>query len=127
MISVQAAGCAPIVKALAAGANAGVDVPDAHTVASGLRVPKAVGDFIMLDILRKSGGNGSAVSDEELLAAVKEMASAEGIFVAPEGGACLPALKRMIENGAIGKDERVVIFNTGSGLKYLECFGEIVR
>jgi threonine synthase len=127
MISVQAAGCAPIVKAFAAGANAGADIPDAHTVASGLRVPKAVGDFLMLDILRKSGGNGFAVSDEELLAAVKEIASAEGIFVAPEGGACLPALKRMIENGTIGKDERVVIFNTGSGLKYLECFGEVVR
>jgi threonine synthase len=125
MISVQAAGCAPIVKAFATGANAGVDIPDAHTVAAGLRVPKAVGDFIMLDILRKSGGNGAAVSDEELLAAVKEIASAEGIFVAPEGGACLPALKRMFENGAIGKDERVVIFNTGSGLKYLECFREV--
>jgi threonine synthase len=122
MISVQAEGCAPIAKAFAAGANAGVDIPDAHTVASGLRVPKAVGDFIMLDILRKSSGNAFAISDAELLAAVREIASAEGIFAAPEGGACLPALKRMIENGDVDKDERVVIFNTGSGLKYLECF-----
>jgi threonine synthase len=127
MISVQAEGCAPIVKAFAMGASSGVDVKDAHTVASGLRVPKAVGDFIMLDILRKSGGTGSAVSDDELLAAVKEIATAEGIFVAPEGGACLPALKRMIENGAIGSDERVVMFNTGSGLKYLECFGGVAH
>ncbi len=121
MISVQAAGCAPIAKAFASGASVGVEIQDAHTVAAGLRVPKAVGDFIMLDILRKSGGNAFAISDEELLAAVKEISSAEGIFVAPEGGACLPALKRMIASGEISKDERVVIFNTGSGLKYLEA------
>jgi threonine synthase len=122
MISIQAAGCAPIAKAFATGASMGVEIPDAHTVASGLRVPKAVGDFIMLDILRKSGGNAFAISDEELLAAVEEISSAEGIFVAPEGGACLPALKRMIESGEVSRDERVVIFNTGSGLKYLEAF-----
>lgn len=122
MITIQAAGCAPIAKAFAAGASAGVDIPDAHTVASGLRVPKAVGDFIMLDILRKSGGNAFEISDEELLAAVQEISSAEGIFVAPEGGACLPALKRMIESGEVSRDERIVIFNTGSGLKYLEAF-----
>ncbi|MBI3650599.1 MAG: threonine synthase [Acidobacteria bacterium] len=127
MISVQAEGCAPIVKAFAAGANTGVDIPDAHTVASGLRVPKAVGDFIMLDILRQSGGNGFAIPDAELLAAVKEIAAAEGIFVAPEGGACLPALQQMIANNEVDQDERVVIFNTGSGLKYLECFGEVAR
>jgi threonine synthase len=127
MITVQAEGCAPIVKAFAAGASFGVDIPDAHTVASGLRVPKAVGDFIMLDILRTSGGNAFAISDAELLLAVKKIASAEGIFVAPEGGACLPALERMLASGEVEKDERVVIFNTGSGLKYLECFGEVVR
>jgi threonine synthase len=127
MISVQAAGCAPIAKAFATGATAGVDIPDAHTVASGLRVPKAVGDFLMLDILRKSSGNAFEISDTDLLAAVREIASAEGIFAAPEGGACLPALKRMIENGDVGKDERIVIFNTGSGLKYLECFGEFMQ
>jgi threonine synthase len=123
MISVQAEGCAPIAKAFAAGASAGADIPDAHTVASGLRVPKAVGDFIMLDILRKSSGNALAISDADLLTAVGEIAAAEGVFVAPEGGACLPALKRLIENGEVGSDERIVLFNTGSGLKYLECFG----
>jgi len=122
MITVQAEGCAPIVKAFAAGATAGVDVPDAHTVAAGLRVPKAVGDFIMLDILRKSGGTAVSVTDDELIAAVKEIGSAEGIFAAPEGAACLPALKRLLADGDVRMDDRVVIFNTGCGLKYLEAF-----
>jgi threonine synthase len=99
-----------------------VEIPDARTIASGLRVPKAVGDFIMLDIIRASSGNALAIGDSELLQAVGEIAATEGIFVAPEGGACLPALKRLIELGAVGKDERIVLFNTGSGLKYLECF-----
>jgi threonine synthase len=122
MVTVQAEGCAPIVKAFAAGATSGVDVPDAHTVASGLRVPKAVGDFIMLDILRKSGGTAVSVTDEELLAAVKEIGSAEGIFAAPEGAACLPALRQLLATGDVEAGERVVLFNTGSGVKYLEAF-----
>jgi threonine synthase len=122
MVTVQAEGCAPIVRAFAAGANAGADIPDAHTVASGLRVPKAVGDFIMLDILRKSGGAAVSVTDDELLAAVKEMGSAEGIFAAPEGAACLPALKKLLARGEVDRSERVVLFNTGSGVKYLEAF-----
>ncbi|HSE97658.1 MAG TPA: threonine synthase [Blastocatellia bacterium] len=122
MVTVQAEGCAPIVRAFEAGATSGVNIENAHTIASGLRVPKAVGDFIMLEILRKSGGGALAVSDEELLAAVKEIGAAEGIFAAPEGAACLPALKEMLESGAIGRDERVVLFNTGAGVKYLEAF-----
>lgn len=122
MVTVQAEGCAPIVKAFAAGAKSGADVPDAQTVASGLRVPKAIGDFIMLDILRESGGTAVSVTDDELLAAVKEIGSAEGIFAAPEGAACLPALKQLLERGEVSRDERVVLFNTGSGLKYLESF-----
>lgn len=122
MVTVQAEGCAPIVKAFAAGANAGADVPDAHTVASGLRVPKAVGDFIMLDILRKSGGTAVSVTDDELIAAVKEIGSAEGIFAAPEGAACLPALKQLIQRGGVDRNERIVLFNTGAGVKYLEAF-----
>jgi threonine synthase len=122
MVTVQAEGCAPIVKAFAAGANAGADVPDAHTVASGLRVPKAVGDFIMLDILRKSGGTAVSVTDEELIAAVKEIGSAEGIFAAPEGAACLPALKQLLSRGELDRNERIVLFNTGTGVKYLEAF-----
>jgi threonine synthase len=122
MVTVQAEGCAPIVRAFAAGANSGADVPDAHTVASGLRVPKAIGDFIMLDILRKSGGTAVSVTDEELLLAVKEIGSAEGIFAAPEGAACLPALKTLLARGDVAHTDRVVLFNTGSGVKYLEAF-----
>ena len=122
MVTVQAEGCAPIVHAFKSGSQSGAEIADAHTVASGLRVPRAIGDFIMLDILRKSSGNAVAVTDEELLSAIKEIGAAEGIFVAPEGGACLPALKQLIERGEVGRDERVVLFNTGSGLKYLDTF-----
>jgi len=126
MVTVQAEGCAPIVQAFEAGASEGIEVNNAHTIASGLRVPRAVGDFIMLDILRKSGGTAVAVSDEELLGAVKEIGSAEGIFAAPEGAACLPALRQLLSRGDVSRDERVVLFNTGSGVKYLEAFTETV-
>ena len=122
MVTVQAEGCAPIVKAFAAGANSGADILDAHTVASGLRVPKAVGDFIMLDILRKSGGTAVSVTDDELIAAVSEIGSAEGVFAAPEGAACLPALKQLLERGEVDYNDRIVLFNTGTGVKYLEAF-----
>lgn len=122
MVTVQAEGCAPIVQAFHSGATTGADIPDAHTCASGLRVPRAIGDFIMLDILRRSGGSAVAVTDEDLLAAVAEVGAAEGIFAAPEGAACLPALKYLLERGTVSRDERVVLFNTGAGVKYLECF-----
>jgi threonine synthase len=124
MISVQAEGCAPIVRAFQAGATTGADIANASTVASGLRVPRAVGDFIMLDILRKSRGNAVLVSDDELIRAVKDIGSAEGIFAAPEGAACLPALKALLASGDVDPGERVVLFNTGSGLKYLDAFEE---
>ncbi len=124
MVTVQAEGCAPIVRAFAAGANAGADIPDAHTIAAGLRVPRAIGDFIMLDILRTSKGNAISVTDDELIAAVKEIGSSEGIFAAPEGAACLPALKKLIADGEVQRDERVVLFNTGAGVKYLDAFGD---
>jgi threonine synthase len=122
MFSVQASGCAPIVRALEAGQKFAAEFPDAHTLASGLRVPKAVGDFIMLDILRKSGGGGITVEDREMVAATREVGAAEGLFVAPEGAACFVALKKLVAAGEIAKEERVVIFNTGSGIKYLECY-----
>jgi threonine synthase len=122
MVVVQATGCAPIVEAFKTGQNSGADIPNAHTVASGLRVPKAIGDFIMLDILRKSGGTAVSVSDEELVADAREIGATTGIFAAPEGGACLSALRKMLASGDVSKDERVVIFNTGSGIKYLEAF-----
>lgn len=122
MIVVQADGCAPIVKAFEQNLNHGVDIPDAHTVASGLRVPKAIGDFILLDILEKSNGIGVSVSDEDLVAGAREIGANEGIFAAPEGGALLAAMKKLLNDGWIKQDETVVLFNTGSGVKYLEAF-----
>ena len=122
MVSVQSTGCSPIVDAFHAGERFADEFLDAATVASGLRVPKAVGDFMIIDALRESNGTAVAVSDEALTEAVKEIGSAEGLFVAPEGAACLPALKKLIEDGAVKENERVVIYNTGAGVKYLECF-----
>jgi threonine synthase len=122
MVTVQAAGCAPIVRAFEAGEKFAAEFPNAATAASGLRVPKAVGDFLILDALRTSGGTAVSVTDEELIAATKEIGASEGIFCAPEGAACLPALRQLKEAGLVSSDERVVLFNTGSGIKYLECF-----
>ena len=122
MVTVQASGCAPIVRAFEKGERFAAEFPNAHTTASGLRVPKAIGDFLILDALRASGGTALAVTDEELIAATKEIGSAEGVFCAPEGAACLPALKQLMNGGAVRSDERVVLFNTGSGVKYLESF-----
>jgi threonine synthase len=122
MVTVQAAGCAPIVKAFEEGKRFADEFPNARTTASGLRVPRAIGDFMIIDALRASGGAAVAVTDEELIAATKEIGAAEGIFCAPEGAACLPALKKLIVNGLINADERVVLFNTGSGVKYVESF-----
>lgn len=122
MISVQSATCAPIVRAFENGERFAAEFENASTVASGLRVPKAIGDFLILDALRASGGTAIAVSDDELLRAVGEIGAAEGIFCAPEGAACLPALRKLIETGNVEEGEMVVIFNTGSGIKYLELF-----
>src|ERR1051326_3029758 len=122
MVTVQSSGCAPIVRAFETGQRHAEEFPNAATAASGLRVPKAIGDFLILDALRESNGAAIAVSDEELLAAVKEIGSAEGVFAAPEGAACLPALRKLIERGEVKPDERVVLFNTGAGVKYLEAF-----
>ncbi|MCA1625842.1 MAG: threonine synthase [Acidobacteria bacterium] len=122
MVSVQSIGCAPIVKAFHEGDMFAAEFPNAQTVASGLRVPKAIGDFLILDALHKSGGTAVAVTDEELINAVKEIGAAEGLFCAPEGAACLPALRKMIEQNLVKENETVVIFNTGAGIKYLEAF-----
>ena len=123
MVTVQSEGCAPIVRAFERGRRFAEEFENAATVASGLRVPRAIGDFLILDALRASGGTAVAVSDEELLSAVGEIGAAEGLFVAPEGAACVPALRKMIEAGEVDADERVVLFNTGAGVKYLESFG----
>jgi threonine synthase len=123
MVTVQAAGCAPIVRAFEEGKRFADEFQNAQTTASGLRVPKAIGDFLILDALRASGGTAVAVTDEELLAAAREIGAAEGLFVAPEGAACLPALRKLLDTGEVKADERVVIFNTGAGVKYLESYG----
>ena len=121
MISVQSASCAPIVRAFEKGERFAEMFPDASTVASGLRVPKAIGDFMILDAVRASGGVAVSVTDKELLAAVREIGAAEGVFASPEGAACLPALRKLRSRGMIDRRERVVIFNTGAGIKYLEA------
>jgi threonine synthase len=122
MFSVQASGCAPIVCAFENGEPTAAEFPDAHTIASGLRVPKAIGDFIMLKILRESKGGAVTVDDEEMIRVTREVGSSEGFFVAPEGAACFAALKSLLATKKIAPEERVVIFNTGSGIKYLECY-----
>jgi threonine synthase len=124
MVSVQSSGCAPIVRAFENGERFAAEFENAETVASGLRVPKAIGDFLILDALRESNGTAVAVSDEELIKAVGEIGALTGIFCAPEGAACLPALRKLIEQDLVRDGEAVVIFNTGSGVKYLEAFGE---
>jgi threonine synthase len=124
MICVQSDGCAPIPKALHEGNAASEVWPDAHTLAAGLRVPKAYGDFIILDIVRKSGGTAIAVSDDDIMEGVKELASEEGIFACPEGGAALAAYKRLMQGGFLKSRDRVVLFNTGSGYKYLDVFAK---
>lgn len=123
MFSAQAAGCQPIVRAFQAGEKTAAEHIGAQTSASGLRVPKAIGDFIMLDILRRSSGGAVAVTDEEMIAAVRETGSNEGLFIAPEGGACVAALRRLRSQGLVQPHESVVLFNTGAGVKYLECMG----
>ena len=122
MVTVQAAGCAPIVRAFEAGKRFADEFPNAQTTASGLRVPRAIGDFLILDAIRASGGTAMAVTDKQLIAATREIGAAEGVFCAPEGAACLPALRKLVEAEQVGRDERVVLFNTGAGVKYLESF-----
>lgn len=122
MVTVQASGCAPIVRAFQDGTRHADEFQNAATIASGLRVPKAIGDFLILDALRASGGTAVDVTDEELIAAVGEIGAAEGVFCAPEGAACLPALRKLMDRGEVTASERIVLFNTGAGVKYLEAF-----
>jgi len=120
MFSVQASGCAPIVKAFADGEMAASEFLNANTLASGLRVPKAIGDFLMLKILRDSGGGAVSVDDDDMINSIRVVGSGEGLFIAPEGAACFAALRRLRHE--ISTTERVVIFNTGAGVKYLNLY-----
>ena len=122
MVAVQAAGCRPIVTAFEKGERFAEEHRNASTKASGLRVPKAIGDFLMLDAIRASNGVATSVTDDEMIDAARELGKTEGIFVAPEGAAGIAALAQLREAGWIKGDESVTVFNTGSGIKYLECY-----
>ncbi len=120
MVSVQAEHCAPIVKAFEEGKERSELFPNARTVADGLRVPKAIGDFLVLRAVRESGGTALAVTDADMVRDMKELGALEGISAAPEGGASLTALKHLLSRGVVAPSETVVLFNTGGALKYLD-------
>jgi threonine synthase len=120
MVSVQAEGCAPIVRAYEQGAERSEMFPNARTIADGLRVPKAIGDFLVLRAVRESGGTALAVSDADMVRDMRELGSMEGISAAPEGGASLTALKALVARGDVRSSDTVVLFNTGGALKYLD-------
>jgi threonine synthase len=120
MVAVQSDGCAPIVKAWDEGKTSSEFWPNASTLAAGLRVPKAYGDYLILEILRKSHGIALAVSDDEIMDAFRHWARTEGVFAAPEGASSLAAYRRLRTSGFFTAEDNVVLFNTGSGLKYLD-------
>jgi len=125
MFSVQAQGCAPIVRAFARGCDRAEEWANPQTIASGLRVPSAIGDFMMLRVLRESRGAALAVSDSEMLVAVRELAETEGLLTSPEGGATLAALKKLLRDGFLAGHESIVLFLTASGYKYQEVLGTL--
>jgi threonine synthase len=122
MVAVQAEGCAPIVRAFHAGEETAAPWENAATGAAGLRVPSAIGDRLMLQVLRRSGGTAVAVSEAEIAGAIRLLASTEGLFAAPEGAATVAGLRRLLDAGLVEPAERILLFNTGSGLKYPEWF-----
>ena len=122
MVSVQASGCAPIVKAFQENKEHAEEWPKANTLAAGLRVPKAIGDFLMLRILRHSRGTAVTVTDAEMMEDIRLIGATEGIWAAPEGAATVSALRKLLKSGFIEPAEEVVLFNTGSGLKYQHLF-----
>lgn len=125
MIAVQVAGCQPIVRAFEQGAERSEFWENAETCASGLRVPKPLGDFLILKAIRESGGTAIAVTDDELLDAGVRLAADEGQFIAPEGAACITALEKLLKSGFLKPEENMVIYNTGAGLKYLEAYSTL--
>jgi threonine synthase len=124
MIAVQSSGCAPVVRAFEHGDKVSQAWQDAATFASGLRVPKPYGDYIMLEILKESGGLALALPDEQILASLKDWAKNEGVFLSPEGATATAAYDHLIHTGFLKPSDRVVLFNTGSGLKYTDVTAE---
>jgi len=120
MVSVQAAGCAPVVRAFEQGTAKAAPWENAHTRADGLRVPRAIGDFLILQAVRDSGGTALAVTDEQMVLDMLEIGRHEGVSAAPEGGAALSAIRRLAADDRIERDDTVVLFNTGGALKYLD-------
>ncbi len=127
MIAVQAAGCEPVTKAYREGAEASQMFMNAHTLASGLRVPKPYGDYLILQAVRESGGTVLSQSDDQIFASIQDWGANEGILLSPEGAAATAAYDRLIENGLLKPSERVVIFNTGSGNKYTDVLSTMQR
>jgi len=121
MVSVQADGCAPIVRAFNAGSERAEPWANASTIADGLRVPKAIGDFLILRAVRESGGTALAVPDQAMVDGMLRIGRTEGVSAAPEGGAALAAIERLVADGSIRPTDSVVLFNTGGALKYLEA------
>lgn len=124
MISVQASGCAPIVRAFEQRKPESEPWKDAATIAAGLRVPKALGDFLVLDAIYRSGGAAVATTDDEILAGVRTLARLEGIFACPEGGAVIAALPKLLERGVLKGEDTMVLFNTGTAMKYLDVLAQ---
>jgi threonine synthase len=124
MVAVQAEGCAPIVKAWSEGKQTVEIWRDASTIAAGLRVPRPYGDYLVLDILKRSSGTAVAVSDSEIQDAFHHWARTEGIFAAPEGAASLAAYRKLRSSGVLSEKDRVILFNTGTGLKYLDVLNQ---
>jgi threonine synthase len=127
MIAVQAVGCAPVARAFDQGEAASQMWKDAATFASGLRVPKPYGDYIILEAVRESGGTVVALTDEQILASLKDWASQEGILMSPEGAATTAAYDHLIGTGFLSASDRVVLFNTGSGNKYTDVLAQALR
>ena len=127
MVAVQASGCAPVVKAWEEHKSTAEMWQNAHTLAAGLRVPKPYADYIILDILKQSAGTAVAVSEEQIFDAVSEWAGSEGVFAAPEGAASLAAYKILLQRGFLKATDKVVLFNTGSGLKYIDVVADALK
>jgi threonine synthase len=127
LVAVQASGCAPIVAAFASGAAHSEPWPDPHTVAFGITVPKALGDFLVLDAVYATGGTAVAVDDEALLADQREVARLEGSLICPEGAACVTAVRQLRESGWLSEHDEVVVLNTGTGLKYPQTLRPAAR